>query len=338
MQRRCIALYSGGLDSILSIRLIQGQGIEVIPLYFCTPFFGFEALRDPLTFRRVHEERYGITVRVIDYTETMIRIVSSPAHGYGKNLNPCIDCKIGMLRHAKDLLETLDASFVVTGEVLGQRPMSQLRQTMRRIEKESGLKDILLRPLCAKLLPVTLPERLGVVRREGLWDIAGRGRKVQIERALAFGISGDDLPTPAGGCLLTDKQISLRVRKTYERFRPGIPGVADLTLDIAGRKFMLDSGTVLVIGRDEKENDLLATFVCPGNVFMRLREIPGPLCIVRGGITEDKVCLAAGICLRYTKARGQEGHTAVWGDDPSHLDRTVQAPAFSEEYCDSFRD
>jgi tRNA-uridine 2-sulfurtransferase len=338
MNRRCIALYSGGLDSILAIKLMDELDIEVIPLFFCTPFFGFEALRDPETFKKIHNERYGIDFQVIDYTDDIIHIVNDPPHGYGKHLNPCIDCKIGMLRKAKALLTNMDASFVITGEVLGQRPMSQRWHTMKTIEKESGLEDILLRPLCAQHLPVTLPERLGVVRREGLWDLSGRGRKAQIERALAYGIAEEHLPTPAGGCLLTDENISLKIRRTFTRFKPVLPQSADLILDIVGRKFALDTEAMLVVGRDEAENELMSTFVYPGNIFMKINEVPGPLCILRGKITDKNLILAAGICLRYGKAKGTAEQVAVYGPDPNKMDLSIRAPIVSDEYCKSFQD
>jgi tRNA-specific 2-thiouridylase len=336
--RRCLALYSGGLDSLLAIRLMEDQGIEVIPLFFCSPFFGFGALRDPDTFTAVHRERYGLNILIVDYTEDMTSIIKAPRHGFGKHLNPCIDCKIGMLRRSNALLETLHASFVITGEVLGQRPMSQRGHVMRAIEKESGLEDILLRPLCARNMVETLPERLGIVDRGALWDIRGRGRKIQIEKALAYGITEDLIPTPAGGCLLTQEQISKKVRRTYERFSPVLPLKEDLVLDVVGRKFILDEVTVLVVGRDDEENKVLSSFIASGNTFMKIADVPGPLCVLRGDAKEANLMIAAGICLRYGKARGINGQTALYGSDPECMDKTVQAHLLNEEYCKSMQD
>jgi tRNA-uridine 2-sulfurtransferase len=338
MPKRCIALYSGGLDSILAIKIMEEQGIDVIPLYFCTPFFGFDALRDPETFKKVHEDKYNINIHIIDYTNDIIRIVNEPSHGFGKHLNPCIDCKIGMLRKTKELLGKMDASFVITGEVLGQRPMSQRSDTMNVIEKESGLQGILLRPLCARHLIETLPERMGIVRREGLWNITGRGRKIQIERALAYGIKKEDIPTPAGGCLLTDEQISYKVKRTFARLSPAFPEKADLVADVLGREFMLNGGTILIVGRDEKENEIISTIVYPGNVFLKIDDVPGPLCILRGNDTEENLAWAAGICLRYSKAKGTSGHRVVYGTDPLCMVQSIEAPVFSEGYCKSFQD
>jgi tRNA-uridine 2-sulfurtransferase len=338
MPKRCIALYSGGLDSILTIKIMEEQGIDVIPLYFCTPFFGFDALRDPETFKKAHADKYNINIQIIDYTNDIIRIVNDPAHGFGKHLNPCIDCKIGMLRKTKELLGKMDASFVITGEVLGQRPMSQRYDTMKVIERDSGLQDILLRPLCAQHLMETLPERMGIVRREGLWNISGRGRKIQIERALEYGIIKEDMPTPAGGCLLTDEQISYKVKRTFARLSPALPEKADLLLDVLGREFVLNKGTKLIVGRDEKENEIISTIVYQGNTFLKIDDVPGPLCILRGNDTDEYLALAAGICLRYSKAKGYSGHRVVYGPDPLRMVQSITAPVFSEEYCKSFQD
>jgi tRNA-uridine 2-sulfurtransferase len=338
MPKRCIALYSGGLDSILAIKIMEGQGIDVIPLYFCTPFFGLNALRDPESFKKAHADKYNINICIIDYTSDIIRIVNKPAHGFGKHLNPCIDCKIGMLRKTKELMGNMNASFVITGEVLGQRPMSQRSDTMKVIERESRLEDILLRPLCARHLIETLPERMGIVRRQGLWNITGRGRKIQIEQALAYGIRKEDMPTPAGGCLLTDEQISNKVKRTFIRLSPALPEKADLLLDVLGREFVLNRGTILIVGRDDKENEIISTIVYPGNTFLKIDDVPGPLCILRGDSTEENLAWAAGICLRYSKAKGTSGHRVVYGPDPYCMEQSIAAPVFSEEYCKSFQD
>lgn len=336
--RRCLALYSGGLDSILAIRIMEDQGVDVIPLYFCSPFFGFDALRDPETFVETHRRMYGLNIRVVDYTDDIIGILKDPRHGFGRNLNPCIDCRIGMLRRARSLLGSMQASFVITGEIVGQRPMSQQKHVMHIIEKESGLEDILLRPLCARNLPETLPERQGIVHRAGLWNLSGRGRKVQIERALAHGITAERIPTPGGGCLLTEAQIAHRVEKSYRRCSPELPLKADLMLDIMGRRFSLDDSTVLMVARNDAENQVISTFCHPGNVFMKIDEVPGPLCILRGNISEENLTAAAGICLRYGKAKGESGRRAMYGMDVMNLDKVINAPVFSEEYCRTMQD
>lgn len=329
LHKRCLALYSGGLDSIVAIKLLAEQGIDVQPLYFATPFFGFQALIDPEPFIREHFTRFGIRPRIVDYTDEFIQILARPAHGYGKHFNPCIDCKIGMLKMASKMLEPLQASFVITGEVLGQRPMSQRRDAMNVIERDAGLKDRLLRPLTAQHLKPTLPERCGMVDREALLAIAGRGRKAQEELAHAYGIF--DIPNPAGGCLLTYEQSARKVRHTFERFAPALPSRYDLMLDVLGRKFMLDAGTVLIVARNEQENELMAHLVHPGNLFLKMAGIPGPFCILRGDSAPILLEKAAGICLRYSKARGQSGITALWGEAPDGLNRVVSAPVLDDD-------
>ena len=333
MKKKCIALYSGGLDSILAVKLMQEQSIDVVAVNFCT-LFGYDVLLNPEKHREYHQKTYGFTSPHAILPRHMSGERSE--HGYGKHLNPCIDCKIRMFKRARSMLEEMDASFVVTGEVLGQRPMSQRRDAMNLIEKKSGLKDILVRPLCAKHLPPSLPEQLGIIDRERLLDAAGRGRKTQIELALKYGIEPSAIPNPAGGCLLTDEQISRKVRSTFERFRPGKPSRPDIVLDIAGRKFMLDENTVLVISRSEDENRFLASQVWPGNVFLKIADVPGPLSIV-GNLSEENLRIAAALCLRYGKGRGTAGHVAVYGPDPESMIGTVDAPVVEEDFCRRFQ-
>jgi tRNA U34 2-thiouridine synthase MnmA/TrmU len=337
MNRRCISLYSTGLDSLLAVKTLEAQGIEVIPVYFATPFFGFHALRNPDLFIEAHANKYGIRPTVIDYTDAFIPILMHPAHGYGKHMNPCIDCKIGMLKQAKNLLKDFDASFIVTGEVLGQRPMSQRRDTMDVIIKESGLSDILLRPLCAKHLKETMPERTGIVEREKLLAFTGRGRKEQRSLAEHFGIAKEDIPTPAGGCSLTYEQIAIKVKNTIERFIPEVPSLYDFMLDVVGRKFMIDTHTVLVLARNEQENDDIAGMKYPGNIFLKIADVPGPLGVIRGNITKSNLELASGIALRYSKAKGQEGCPALFGDDPLDMKESFPSSVLSEEECKRFQ-
>ena len=337
LSKRCIALYSGGLDSILAVKMIEQQHIDVVPVHFYSPFFGFEIMRDPQSYKEYHSKNYGINVHLVDYTQDIIQIVKKPKYGHGKHLNPCIDCKIGMLKRCSTLLETLNASFVITGEVLGQRPMSQRKDSMRSIERDSSLEGLLLRPLCAKQLPETIPEREGIVDRELLGDIVGRGRKSQIMLAARYGIDKDKMPTPAGGCLLTDEQISFKVAGTFKRFDPELPGTPDFLLDIVGRQFVLDEKTVLVVSRNEEENEMLCSMNNSGNIFLKIADVPGPLCVLRGNISQDNLTKAAAICMRYGKARGLSGKRALVGEDPSQLTRTIDSPVVSEEYCKTFQ-
>jgi len=203
---RAIGLFSGGLDSILACRVVMAQGIEVVALKFVTPFFDHDLLADEVAYRQEMHRKYGINARVVDISEGYVRMLEQPVHGFGKNFNPCVDCKIFMLRRARELMAEYKASFILTGEVLGQRPMSQRRDTLRVIERDSGCEGVLLRPLCAQLMNPTLAETQGLVDREQLHRFSGRGRKEQKKLAAAFGIQ--DYPAPAGGCMLTDPNLA----------------------------------------------------------------------------------------------------------------------------------
>ncbi len=337
MKKRCLALYSGGLDSILTVKLMESIGIDVIPIHFTTPFYARETLLTEDEYRQRHLDKYGIDVKSIDFTEDLVQILDSPMYGYGKNFNPCIDCKIFMLRKCATLLDELEASFIVTGEVLGQRPMSQRRDTMNAIANKSGLKGILLRPLCAQNMPATQPEIEGIVDRSKLLGITGRGRKDQIALAEQFGIAKEDVPTPAGGCLLTEELIAKKARMTFDRFKPGLPMAADLALDTVGRKFMLDDETVLIVSRRKQENEMMARMVYEGNMFIKVLKVPGPMAIIRGNLSKENLKLAAGICLRYCKSKGTEGLVAAYGADPDRLKQVVDAPVLDDDLVASFQ-
>ena len=331
MRRRCIALYSGGLDSILAVKLMQQQGVEVVPLHFVTPFFGFELLAEAASYGEQEFKRYGIRPEPVDYTADLAQLLLEPAYGFGKRFNPCIDCKIGMLKRARVLLETYGASFIVTGEVLGQRPMSQRRDTMNVIERDTELKGLLLRPLCAKLMKPSQPEIEGLVDREQLLSFTGRGRREQIDLALKLGIREADIPTPAGGCLLTDESIAGRAQRAFKQAAPAIPELAELRLATVGRHFRLSDDCWLAVSRSRQENEVMASMVYAGNTFLRLQGVPGPLAIVRGAARPADLELAAAVCLRYTKRRGEEGLQAAYGPTPSACEGRVAAAVMSEE-------
>jgi tRNA-uridine 2-sulfurtransferase len=330
MRRRCLALYSGGLDSLVCVRFVRELGIEVVPLYFATPFFGFNALLSPSEFKENHFSKFGIMPEIIDYTDDFIKILSAPKHGYGKHMNPCIDCKIGMLKKAKELLNEYSASFVITGEVLGQRPMSQRKDTMNVIERDSGLKGLLVRPLCARHMTPSIPEMEGIIKKEDMLDITGRGRKRQEKIALSYGVLKEDIPAPAGGCLLAYVNIAEKVRQTIDRFSPKIPTRADLVMDVIGRKFIFDPDTVMIVPRDEHENKIAETLKFPGNVFLKIDNIPGPTVVIRGNVSTGNLELAASICLRYTKSRGTKGSSASWGESPENMDKSIVVPVIDE--------
>lgn len=298
---KAIALFSGGLDSLLAARLVKEQGIEVIALQFITPFFNQRHRGREKEAAAEFREKYGLECVIKDVTDEYIEILRNPRYGYGKNFNPCIDCKIFMMRRAGELMRELGAEFLVSGEVLGQRPMSQRKDALRIVERDSGMDGLLLRPLCAKLLKPTKPEEQGLVDRERLLDISGRSRKRQMELAERFGIK--EYQTPAGGCLLTDPIISGRVRSLLSE---GEAVDADvLRLLSVGRHFALP-GARLFIGRNRDENDTIAALVRAGDYTLKVKDRPGPLALVRGNPDRSGLEVAARITARYADTSGVE--------------------------------
>ncbi|MEW6515458.1 MAG: asparagine synthase-related protein [candidate division FCPU426 bacterium] len=242
---KAIALYSGGLDSTLAVALMRRAGVEVIPLTFTSPFGGGSGEEGRM---RAVADTFGLELQTVPFAEELIALVKSPRHGHGKNLNPCIDCHLLMLRKSKALLPAYGADFVVTGEVLGQRPMSQHRQALDLIARQSGLAELLLRPLSARLLPPTLPQVKGWVGEEWLLDIAGRGRTRQLELAKSLGL--EKYQPPAGGCLLTDPGYTRKLRDVMDS---GLLTEHAAEVIRHGRYFNLGPAAKLVVARQEAE-------------------------------------------------------------------------------------
>ena len=298
-----IALYSGGLDSNLAVLLMLRQNIRVTALYFVHDFGGEPDPNDPSETNPYRlAEKFGFELEVIHLGKKFIDIVVEPKHGRGGHMNPCVDCKILMLREAKTYMEKVGADFIVTGEVQGQRPFSQLKHQMNLVLRKSELGDKLLRPLCARLLPPTEPEREGLVDRDKLLDIQGRNRKRQISLAGEFGL--DDYPTPAGGCLLTDEGYSNRLKDLMqycENFTPN-----DIRLLKYGRHFRLDANTRAVVGRNERENNALAQLVQPGYLVFDAVEAGSPLTLLIGDTGGENVVTAALLTARYSSAKNEK--------------------------------
>lgn len=304
-----LALFSGGLDSILACRTVAAQGILVRALKFVTPFFDHHLLAEQEQFQQTVLAKYGIEAELVDLSSGYIEMLRNPAHGFGKNFNPCVDCKIMMLRRARELMKEYNASFLISGEVLGQRPMSQRRDTLSLIERESGCRDILLRPLSAKLLNPTLAEQQGLVDRQQLHSFAGRGRGPQL--ALAQQMEIADFPAPAGGCVLTDPILSARIQRFYNglfAIRQEDITTEDIKLLLLGRHFCLPGGHWLVLGRNEQENNDLTTLRGPEDWQLFMPDHPGPLALLRRGegiasaaVQEELVKLAAALVVRYSK-------------------------------------
>lgn len=298
---KAIALFSGGLDSILACRVVQGQAIEVTAIRFVSPFFNYDLLLNS-SYQIEIKEKYGIDVMLLDISEEYLVLLRSPSHGYGKHFNPCLDCKIFMINKARELMGQLGASFLISGEVLGQRPMSQRRDALRVVERDSGCDGILLRPLCAKHLKPTIPELEGVLDRSKLCDFSGRGRSQQIALAKEMGIA--DYPTPSGGCVLTDVNVSGRIKRYYgenETIR-----VADMRLLTLGRHFVLPGGAWLAMGRDEAENVKVLALAEPDDTTLKLVDRPGPAALIRNLREVSDLAIAAGLVARYGK-KGADG-------------------------------
>ena len=299
MNKKAVALFSGGLDSILAIRLILEQGIEVHALNFLTLFCTCTS-KGCMHQATKAARQLDVPLKVMNITEEYMEVVKNPKYGRGRNMNPCLDCRIFTFRKAKDFMEEIDASFVVTGEVLGERPMSQRRNAMEVIERESGLSGYIVRPLCAKLFEPTVPEKEGIVDRNRLLDIQGRRRDRQISLAREFSIS--DYPCPAGGCLLTNKEFSERVKDLFEY----IPryDVSDIYLLKIGRQFRISPESKLFVGRNERENEILLSQAHPGDYVFDVVDVPSPIGLVRASfVNEEGIRLISSIIARYSDAK-----------------------------------
>ena len=289
---RGLGLCSGGLDSMLSGLVLRDQGIEVEWVAFETPFFSSAKARKASRLTGI-----PLTVKPI-YTEYMVMLRNPPA-GYGKQMNPCMDCHTMMFRLAGEIMRARGFDFLFSGEVLGQRPMSQTKPSLRYVEKHSGMAGYILRPLSAKLLPETVPEQQGRVDREKLLDIHGRGRKDQIALAQTFGIS--DYPAPAGGCLLTDKGFSTRLKDLFDHV--GECTEAEVHLLKFGRHFRLNPQAKLIVGRTEKDNESILTYHDPQHeTVFDVRDYPSPIGLLQGAAERNTVLLAAAICVGYSRA------------------------------------
>lgn len=298
MQRRAVALFSGGLDSILAVKVIQKQGIDVIALNFTSPFFGCSPVLEGEPTAARYARMYDIPYREVPLGEHFLEMLRNPRHGYGSAMNPCIDCKTFMLCRAKEMMEELEADFVITGEVVGQRPMSQRLDTLRLIQRECGLANLLLRPLSARFLPLSFPEQEGWVTREQLPSIRGRGRKEQIRLAEQLGIN--EYPAPAGGCLLTEESYVPKVKDILEHQKN--PDVRDFHLLRTGRHFRLSDRCKAVVGRDIRDNEKILAAVAPGEATVRWLGGGSPMLLLVGKPVTEDIETAGRIALRYTRA------------------------------------
>jgi hypothetical protein len=296
-QTTTLALYSGGLDSTLACRVVAQQDIKVVAVKFVTPFFGYDLLFSKDDYIKKTKEKFGIDVLLRDVTLPYLELLKKPVHGFGRYFNPCMDCKIFLLSEAKKMMPAIGASFLVTGEVVGQRPMSQRRDALRVIERDSGCEGLLVRPLCAKNLDPTQAEIDGLIDREQLLAFSGRNRTPQMKLAEQFGIT--DYPSPAGGCILADPILSLRIQEYYATQEQIIP--EDILLMMVGRQFKLPSGGWLVVGRNQSENIKMENLRQPGDWLLRPDDFPGPSVILRRSHNDAELQLAASILVRYAR-------------------------------------
>ena len=299
-----VALFSGGLDSILAVKLIQEQGIEVKGVNFKTPFFGLDEAF-------VIAKDLDINLKIIDITEELLKILKNPKYGFGKNMNPCIDCHALMFKKAGEYMNKIGASFILSGEVLGERPMSQNRNSLSIIERESGFEGKILRPLSALLLTETIPEKEGLVDRNKLLDISGRSRKRQMKLAAKMGIK--DYPSPAGGCKLTEPAFSKRLR---DLFTQGVFSLEEIELLKLGRHFRLSKDIKLVVGRNKEENGQLQNFFQDGDFLFKAKNLKGPVSLLRKRsklIDDELIDKSCQITARYCD-RNEEEYEEVFID------------------------
>ena len=289
---RALGLCSGGLDSMLAGLVLREQGIDVAWVTFETPFFNAAKAR-------IASKATGIPLTVRSILDVYIRMLKDPPAGYGKYMNPCMDCHALMFKLAGELMQQKNFDFLFSGEVLGQRPMSQNKSSLGYVEKHSGFKGYIVRPLSARSLPQTIPEREGLVDRDRLMDISGRGRSRQIKLAKKFGIT--DYPAPAGGCLLTDKNFSNRLRDLFQHQNECTE--EELHLLKYGRHFRLNPDAKLIVGRTEKDNQNILKYHNPAaDTVLDVKDYPSPIALVPRGSKNNSIQLAAAICTGYSKA------------------------------------
>ncbi|MDQ5985528.1 MAG: tRNA sulfurtransferase [Syntrophus sp. SKADARSKE-3] len=295
MKVLALSLFSGGLDSIISVKVIREQGIAVEGITYETPFFSADKARSAAKL-------IDLPLSVLNFTEEHLEMLKNPRYGYGKNMNPCIDCHTLMLKKTGALMTDMGADFIFTGEVLGQRPMSQGRQSLHVVAKNAGYPDVILRPLSARLLPETKPEKEGKVDRQRLLAIEGRGRKVQMALAARYGIS--DYAAPAGGCLLTDPMFTKRLRDLMDQIKD--PPIRQIELLKYGRHFRINESIKIIVGRNSADNETIETLSRPGDALIQMENLPGPSVLIVDGGNEESRLLAARLCALYSGVKEDE--------------------------------
>jgi tRNA U34 2-thiouridine synthase MnmA/TrmU len=297
---KAVALFSGGLDSTLAILVMLRQGIKVTAITFLNHFgcdIGDKSScsKDPFSAA----QKFSFEVKLAHLSEKFLEIVKNPRYGHGKNMNPCIDCRILMLKEAREFMNLTGADFIITGEVLGQRPMSQRKSLFPMIDKEAMVRGYVLRPLSAKLLDITIPEQKGIVNRDALYDFSSRSRKSQIALAKEFGLT--DYPAPAGGCLLTEPNYSFRLKELLTHCKN--PEFRDINLLRIGRHFRFSPDCKIIVGRNRNENEILLSLSESEDHLLRVEGHGSPITFIAGKATDEALALAASLCARYSDAK-----------------------------------
>lgn len=327
---KAVGLFSGGLDSVLAVRLVQEQGIDVVAVAFCSPFF----IASEEKKKKLEEvaKRDGFKIHFIEFGKDYLKLVRKPKHGHGKNMNPCIDCHAFMIKKAADYAKKINAKFLFTGEVLDERPMSQNRKSLDVVAKESGQEGKLLRPLSAKILPETEAEKKGWIDREKLRGIRGRGRKPQFELAKNFGI--DKFESPGGGCLLTFEAYSNKLRDLFKHKK--VISLDDVRLLKVGRHFRCgtDGSNKVIVGRNKKDNDALLELKKKTDIMFEAKDVVGPTTLLLGKTSKKSIEIAAMLTARYSDAKSKKV-TVRYGQEK--FTKEIEVDKISEKEIEKLR-
>ena len=301
-KKKVVALLSGGLDSQLAIKMMQEQGFDVSAVAIKTPFCDFDCGRGCGFEIRERADDLDVNLKTVYLGDEYIEMLKHPKHGIGAGFNPCIDCRSMMFDAAKKHMEEIGAEFIISGEVLGQRPMSQHAPALRTIENESDLVGKIVRPLSAALLPETDPEKDGLIKRENLGMIRGRTRRGQLDMAKKYGI--ENPPNAGGGCLLTEPHFGIKAKDLFSHTKN--PTINDIDLLKIGRHFRLDEETKFIVGRNKDENEMIKAIALPGDILLEAKDFVGPVSILRGSNAKQHLKFASSVTLRYSDAPNNE--------------------------------